>query len=256
MLPVAVLYVYDRLSQHEPRPEQTEAELLAERAIQHGLLDSARLGEVKDPKMARPPFEGVSGVSTGSFIAPFAFLGTDADYAAIDDLFRNSPASAPTLRGNLFFLPSQPSLADMSGIEHLVEGTFDLAMARRIVDAAASGRRLLVQTASLDDGSAYPFEFDDVASDAVEAGDPGMMHRVLLASAGMPGVFPSREIEGALFADGCLIGNILYGGSPSRDAEFGANWRRLYPETPAPTMRYWVVLNGHLAATPRTIQPT
>src|SRR6476620_7631027 len=38
---------------------------------------------------APPKFDGVSGVSTGAFIAPFAFLGTHTDYEKIDRLLRN-----------------------------------------------------------------------------------------------------------------------------------------------------------------------
>ena len=37
------------------------------------------------------------------------------------------------------------------------------------------------------------------------------MHRILLASAGIPAVFPAREIGQHLYVDGAITGNILYG---------------------------------------------
>ena len=53
---------------------------------------------------ALPKFDGVSGVSTGAFIAPFAFLGTHADYETIDRLFRNPKLDWVEQRG-MFFCP-------------------------------------------------------------------------------------------------------------------------------------------------------
>ena len=54
---------------------------------------------------ALPKFDGVSGVSTGAFIAPFAFLGTPADYEMIDRLFRNPKPDWVERRGMLSSSP-------------------------------------------------------------------------------------------------------------------------------------------------------
>ena len=63
---------------------------------------------------ALPKFDGVSGVSTGAFIAPFAFLGTPADYEQIDRLFRDPKPDWVERRGMFFFLPQNASLAEAS----------------------------------------------------------------------------------------------------------------------------------------------
>lgn len=212
-------------------------------------------GSVNDPTMARPEFERVTGVSTGAFIAPFAFLGSDADYQRIDRLYRGLHTAAPTWRGALFFLPNHSSLAEMGGVESMVKETFDLGLAQRIADAAATGRRLLIQATDLDDGSKWMFELPDAAQSALETGDPAPMHDILLASAALPGMFPSREIDGALYADGILIGNIAYGGSTKRRDTFGGTYRAMYPNKPIPTLRYWVIINTYAHALPRTVQP-
>ncbi len=210
--------------------------------------------DVQDHAMARPTFDIVSGVSTGSFIAPFAFLGTDADYAAIDNLYRNFDGSAPGLRGT-FFLPSQPSLAEIGGLEDTLQKTVDLSFAQRLVDAGSDGRSLLIQATNLDDGHVWVFSFIDTARAALASGDPSDMQQVMLASAGVPGFFPAQDIDGELFADGMLGSNILYGGNHDKGKRFGEVWKSMYPDHPIPTTRYWVIINTYPAAVPKTIQP-
>ncbi len=96
----------------------------------------------------------------------------------------------------------------------------------------------------------------DAAREALKSGDTTPMHKILLASAGLPGVFPSRTIDGALYADGTLIGNIAYGGSTKRKDTFGSVFRATFPDRPIPTLRYWVIINTYAHALPRTVQPT
>ena len=44
------------------------------------------------------------------------------------------------------------------------------------------------------------------AQRAVESGNVDRVHRILLASAGIPGVFPFRDIDGSLYVDGSVTG--------------------------------------------------
>ena len=56
--------------------------------------------------LAKPEFDAVTGVSTGTLIAPFAFLG---DAQAIDEivtLYRNPQPDWVQQRGMLYFLPN------------------------------------------------------------------------------------------------------------------------------------------------------
>ena len=48
-------------------------------------------GEIKSGEFQRPEFDIVTGISTGSLIAPFAIDGSDKAYAAIDRLYRHPP---------------------------------------------------------------------------------------------------------------------------------------------------------------------
>jgi predicted acylesterase/phospholipase RssA len=90
---------------------------------------------------ALPKFDGVSGVSTGAFIAPFAFLGTHADYETIDRLFRNPKPDWVEQRGMFFFLPENASLAEVPGLVRDLRAQVDIKFADRIVQAASTASR-------------------------------------------------------------------------------------------------------------------
>ena len=213
-------------------------------------------GEVKDPAMRRPEFDVVSGVSTGALIAPFAFLGTEKDLETVDGLYRNPKADWVRTRGLLFFLPDNASFAEVPGLEREVDEVISEDFIRRVADQTARGRALLINTTNLDDGSPQPFRWGKEAQAAVAAHDPKKLRNILLASSGIPGAFPPREIDGSIYVDGAVTSNIIYGGNARRGNSFGAVWKRMYPGEPVPTVRFWVILNNYAQAQPRTVQPT
>jgi hypothetical protein len=206
---------------------------------------------------ALPRFDGVSGVSAGSFIAPFAFLGTHDDYETIDRLFRNPAPDWVQKRGLFFFLPENASFAAVPGLEHALRSQIDLHFAERIAQAGADGRRvLLIQATDMDSGAGRVFDAVAAARQAVEHRDPQILSDILLASSAIPGAFPPREIDGRLYADGGIASNFFYGGPmPERDT-FGATWRREHPDAPIPKTRYWVIINEYIQPVPVTVQPT
>ena len=211
--------------------------------------------EAADPKARMPRFDVVSGVSTGALIAPFAFLGTKEDLAQVDGLYRNPKPDWIRTRGLLFFLPDHASFAEVPGLEREVDRFITEDLARRVADESRAGRILLINTTNLDDGSAQPFRWGRAAQAAVETHDMQRLRNILLASSGIPGAFPPREIDGSLYVDGAVTSNIIYGGAVRRQDSFGATWKRRYPGEPVPTLRYWVVLNNYAAAQPQTVQP-
>ena len=213
-------------------------------------------GEVTDPAMKRPQFDVVSGVSTGALIAPFAFLGTDADLKTVDDLYRNPKADWVKTRGLLFFMPDNASFAEVPGLEREIDAVITEEFAERVARAGDEGRVLIINTTNLDDGSPQPFRWAMAARDAVEKHDLKRLRNILLASSGVPAAFPPREIDGSIYVDGAVTSNIIYGGNVRRGMSFGAIWKRMYPDAPVPTVRYWVILNNYAQAQPRTVQPT
>jgi predicted acylesterase/phospholipase RssA len=94
------------------------------------------------------------------------------------------------------------------------------------------------------------------AQRAVDSGNVDRVHRILLASAGIPGAFPFREIDDTLYVDGGVTGNILYGGRVREEQSFPALWVAAYPHLPVPPIRYWVIFNNQLRPLPQVTAPT
>ena len=206
---------------------------------------------------AMPKFDGVSGVSAGALLSPFAFLGTRADFETIDRLFDNPKPDWMVPRGIFFFLPENASFNDVPGLVRDVRSEVDLKFAERIVQAGDDGRRvLIVQATDMDSGEPHAFDVVAVAREAVARGNPKRLSDILLASSAIPGAFPPREIDGRLYADGAIVSNFYYGGKAAEEETFGAAWRREHPNTPIPKTRYWVIINDYIEPNPVTVQPT
>jgi predicted acylesterase/phospholipase RssA len=208
-------------------------------------------GRVKG-ELARPRFDVVTGVSTGALIAPFAFLGDDESLERVAQLYRNPQKDIAVSRGLLFFLPDNPSLYTLPGLERELRKTLDRAMLERIV-ASAGGRELLVNTTNVDFGDNRVWDLVAEAKAAL-AGDEEHLRRILLASAGIPAVFPARGIGEFLYVDGAITGNILYGGETREQESLPVRWRAKHGRKPMPRLRYWVIFNNQVRFPPQITQ--
>jgi predicted acylesterase/phospholipase RssA len=206
--------------------------------------------------LALPQFDAVTGVSTGALIAPFAFLGDAQALDTIASLYRHPQPDWVKQRWPLYFLPTNISFATVPGLEREMRARVDLALLRRIADAHRAGRILLVNTTDIDDGGMWVWDVGREAQRAVETGTVDRVYRILLASAGIPGAFPFREIDGSLYVDGGVTGNILYGGRVREEQSFPALWVAAYPHLPVPPIRYWVLFNNQLRPLPQVTEPT
>lgn len=212
-------------------------------------------GQVQGP-MARPQFDAVTGVSTGALMAPFAYLGDEQSIERINHLYRNPQKDWVRPRGLLFFLPSNLSFATIPGLEREMRKAVDRAMLEQIAAQGRTGRMLLVNTTNVDDSDMRVWDVAAEAQRAVETGDINRVQQILLASAGIPGAFPARLIDGNLYVDGGVTGNILYGGRAREDQSLPALWTKAYPDLKIPAVRYWVIFNNQFLPPPRVVQPT
>jgi len=210
-------------------------------------------GQVKG-ELARPRFDVVTGVSTGAMIAPFAFLGDDESIERIVRLYRNPQSDWTASRGLLFFLPNNPSFYALPGLEREMRATLDRPLLQRIVAEAAAGRSLLVNTTNIDLGDMRAWDIGAEAKVALATGNEGHVYDILLASAGIPAVFPARSIADYLYVDGAITGNILWGGRAREEESIPALWRARHPKTPMPKFRYWVIFNNQLRFPPQVTQ--
>jgi hypothetical protein len=205
--------------------------------------------------LAKPEFDAVTGVSTGTLIAPFAFLGDAQSVDDIVNLYRNPQEDWVRQRGILYFLPDNISFAEVPGLEREMRKHITADMVRRIVKTGADGRLLMVNTTDLDTGTARVFDLVAEAQRAADSGQLDRIHNIMLASAGIPGAFPFRIIDGELYVDGGVTGNIIYGGRIAEEDSLPALWQKAYPNLPVPKFRFWVIFNNQFRPLPAVVAP-
>jgi hypothetical protein len=205
-------------------------------------------------ELARPQFDVVTGVSTGAMIAPFAFLGDDESIERIVQLYRNPQADWTKSRGLVFFWPSNPSFYALPGLEREMRNTLDRGMLERIAAEHASGRALIVNTTNVDFGNMHAWDIIAEAKAALASNDVARVYRILLASAGIPAIFPAQGIGGYLYVDGAITGNILYAGRVRDEDSLPARWQAKHPGVAMPRVRYWVIFNNQFRFPPQMTQ--
>lgn len=208
-----------------------------------------------DHPRTMPEFDAVTGVSTGTLIAPFAFLGDEQSIEQIARLYRNPGPDWVRQRGLLYFLPDNISFAEVPGLEREIRDHLPMEMLRRIADAGADGRILAVNTTNVDEGTSRVFNLVIEAERALETGNLDRVHNIMLASAGIPGAFPFRMIDGGLYVDGGVTGNIVYGGRGGEENTVPAIWQSVYPDVPMPKIRMWVIFNNQFHPMPEVTPP-
>ncbi|MCZ3374310.1 patatin-like phospholipase family protein [Rhizobium sp. AG207R] len=140
----------------------------------------------------RPSFDVVTGVSTGAFIAPFAFLGPKYD-ALLRHLYTSGEAEN---LAKAKFLPVGllgQSLLEQRPVRSMIERYITPGLMQEIAVEHKKGRRLFVLTTNLDTQQAILWNMGAIAS----KGTPealSLFRDVLLASASIPGVFPAVKI--------------------------------------------------------------
>lgn len=141
----------------------------------------------------RPVFKGVTGISTGALIAPFAFLGPKYD----EVLKKVYTHSAPTdiLEARYFVTAFfEDALADNAPLERLLEKYVTEDLLKEIAREHGHGRLLLVATTNLDSRQSVIWNMGKIAA----SGHPKalkLFHKIMLASAAIPGAFPPEMID-------------------------------------------------------------
>jgi predicted patatin/cPLA2 family phospholipase len=136
----------------------------------------------------RPSFKLVTGISTGSLLAPFAFLGPEYDaqlktvYTSItdNDIFQKKSTLTAFWRQSLY---------DTKPLADLIAKNIDEKVLAAVAREHKKGRRLLVGTTQLDAQRLVIWDMGAIATSQ----DPGaldLFRKVLLASASMPAIFP------------------------------------------------------------------
>ncbi len=141
----------------------------------------------------RPEFMAVTGVSTGALAAPFAYLGSDYD-DELKKLYGGLPSSQ-IFRGRFITgILSGSSVKNSEPLRQLIESYITDDFLAKIAKEHRRGRRLLVQSVSLD--AQRPVLWDlGVIANSQSPNAKKVFSDVLLASASIPGVFPPVLID-------------------------------------------------------------
>ena len=147
----------------------------------------------------RPDYTVITGVSSGSLMAPFVFAGTRYD-DALRRTFTNVTAADIFEAGH----STSESFVDTWPLRELIAKEVTPALLDDIAAAHRSGRRLFVVTTDLDAARSVVWNMGAIAAHGGEDALK-LFRKVLLASASVPGAFPpvliDVEANGKRFAE-------------------------------------------------------
>jgi len=211
-------------------------------------------GTIADPEWRRPDFDIVTGVSTGALLAPFAYVGTDEACLTVESFYRNPRKDWVRESGLLFFLPFRQSFMRIPGLERDVRSVIDAAFVAQMAEQSRAGKGLVVSATDLDLGRQRFWELGAEAEASVASGDIDRVQRILLASAAIPAVFPSIQIDDGLYADGGVTANVFLRLDHRNPHALLPRWKAVHPDKPLPPVRYWIIVNNQSQHIPKTVQ--
>ena len=159
----------------------------------------------------RPEFRGVTGISTGAIIAPFAFLGPKYD-AQLKKLYTTISTKDILEKRSLFSILTGDSASDTTPLREMLEDVIDVKMLEDIVVEHDKGRRLLIGTTNLDAERPVIWNIGVIA----KSGAPNalqLVRDIMVASASIPGAFTPVYIK--VEADGHRYDEIHVDGGTS-----------------------------------------
>ena len=203
---------------------------------------------------SRPQFKIVTGTSTGALAAPFAFLGSEYDWALKKIYTETKPGEVIASKRFLLSAVNNDSLMDNSSLARSINKYLDIKILDRIAEEYEKGRLLLVSTTNLDTGKMVIWNIGAIAA----SGHPrrlDLVRKIMLASAAIPGIFPPVMIDVMLdqakhqemHVDGGTVSQVfLY--PPS--LQLGSILRRDASARPAA----YIIRNGRASPTPEKVE--
>ena len=136
----------------------------------------------------RPEFTMVTGVSTGSLIAPFAFLGPDYD-DELREIYTSYGSSDLAERRGWLALLSADSVADTARLREKIAQYYDAELLEAVAREWRRGRQLRVGTTDLDTSRPVMWDMGRIAASDLP-NKVELFGDILLASAAIPTAFP------------------------------------------------------------------
>jgi patatin-like phospholipase/acyl hydrolase len=143
---------------------------------------------------SRPEFKIVTGTSTGALAAPFAFLGSEYDWALKKIYTESQRADVVTSKRFLLSAVNNEALMDNGPLAQSITKYLDIKILDRIAEEYEKGRLLLISTTNLDTSRLAIWNIGAIAA----SGHPRrleLVRKIVLASAAIPGLFPPVMID-------------------------------------------------------------
>jgi len=203
----------------------------------------------------RPEFSMVTGISTGSLIAPFAFLGSAYDQR-LTDIYTKYSTEDLVIKRSVFGMISAASAVDTTPLKKIIASYVDANLIAAIAAEHRKGRRLFIGTTNLDAGRPVMWNIGAIANSS----DPraaDLIHQVLLASASIPGAFPPVLIK--VEADGKVYDELHVDGGTTTQVfvyPVGIDWKAVTTKLKVPGRPdLYVIRNASLDPTYEPVKP-
>lgn len=217
---------------------------------QHGAFGAGLLAgwasRTDDPM---PTFDIVTGISTGSLQAPWAFLGTPEALARLTELYRHPERIEPR-RDLIGALAGRTGgLFDTSRLAAGIGAALTPAIMADLHRQMDAGRRLFVGTTDLRLGRGRVWDVARATTPTADGAE--RLQRLLMASSAIPGAFPPVDLDGAPHTDGGVTSNLL----AADFALLRALADELRVRDARATLRVWALVNLWLAPPVLDVDP-
>lgn len=209
-----------------------------------------------------PDFEVVTGISTGSILATFAFVGDSAtavDGYTIDSesqlihVYAKPKDGKPDI-GDYLALVEHGAFADMGPLRTRLASFLTADVMAQVATRHAAGARLFVGATDADSGDAVAFDLGDMASRYVAASTAAAKAAIqscyidaIIASSSAPMAAPPAFIDNTMYIDGGTRYGLFAGAA--LEAHARAQHAAATSTLPAPIT--YEVINGTLDLPPR-----
>lgn len=205
----------------------------------------------------RPPFDVVSGISTGALMSTFAFLGPEYDGMMREAMVGVQQRDLLTRR-SLAYIPFADAFFTSRPMSKRIEQYLTGQVIGEVAKAHAAGRRLYIGTTNLDTRGLIIWDMGAIASRGTPEAQE-LYCQVVLASSSVPGAFPPVRIP--VQVDGKWYEELHVDGGVSDEVIFRAfmvgdlNRMSGVPGSYAPPgSSVYVVNNGKMYADPSCVK--
>ncbi|MCX5714484.1 MAG: patatin-like phospholipase family protein [Candidatus Omnitrophica bacterium] len=208
---------------------------------------------------SRPIFKIITGVSSGSIIALYAFLGKDYD-DELERFFTMTSTKDVMRQKNIFSILFGDSLMDTAPLAKMISAIVNGKLLARVAEEHKRGRRLFVGTVNLD---AQEFVVWDMGAIACKGGSDSLklFRKIIMASTALPMTFPpvhfkvisaTGELYDEMHVDGATMRGVFYIDRLTKNMEGAAKAFGIDPSRYRPQI--YILSNSYMAPTRQQVE--